>query len=53
MKVKECPHYPGWFIDANNELHDLRNKEQIPSFHRLKKMDVKDLALLLKKCIEG
>lgn len=53
LKVQQSKNFPGWFQDSSGKLYDLRSKKRMPSFHRLKKMEIRDLALLLKKCLEN
>eukprot|EP00826_Nyctotherus_ovalis_P044126 TRINITY_DN4741_c0_g3_i1.p4 TRINITY_DN4741_c0_g3~~TRINITY_DN4741_c0_g3_i1.p4 ORF type:complete len:104 (-),score=51.59 TRINITY_DN4741_c0_g3_i1:182-493(-) len=52
-KVTQLDGYPGVFVDEENELHDLRPKENCPCKANLEKKDVVELAVLLKKCYEG
>ena len=53
IKVKKVENYKGIFQNTTGKLYDLRVEEGKPSFNNMKKKDNLELAILLKKCIEG
>ena len=52
-KVIEFEGYPGIFIDSENELYDLRPKDNCPCKSNMEKKTIKELVHILKKCYEG
>lgn len=43
MKVKPIKNLKGWFIDAQDNCHDLRDPKKVISFNTLKQLEIKEL----------